>query len=130
MDGYKYKNVLLIDDSYIDNLINKKILENSKYAPIITVLDNSKSAIEFINNSLQNGELLPEVIFLDIRMPMMNGFQFLDALSDLSGIEAGKIKIYMLTSSLDPTDIKKIKANPMITKFIGKPLSMQTLQEI
>lgn len=130
MDGFKYKNVFLIDDSYIDNLINKKILENEKFAQSITLIDNPIEAFQLIKTALENGQLLPEVIFLDLRMPMMNGFEFLNSLMEIPGLEPDKIKIYILTSSLDPTDIKQIKENPMVSKFIGKPLSKQSIQEI
>lgn len=130
MDGFKYKNVFLIDDSSIDNLINKKILENENFAQSITLIDNSIEAFQLIKTALENGELLPEVIFLDLRMPMMNGFELLNALMETPGIEPGKIKIYILTSSLDPTDIKQIKENPMVSKFIGKPLTKHSIQEI
>lgn len=130
MDGYKYKNVFLIDDSIIDNQINKKILENEKFAQTVTIIDTPKEAFQLIKSIIERGEQLPEVIFLDLRMPTMSGFEFLNSLIDLPGIELGKIKINILTSSLDPLDIKQIKQNPMITKFIGKPLNKQTLQEI
>jgi len=130
MDTFKYKNVLLIDDSYIDNLINRKILDNFNYAESITVIDSPNEAFKLIKDSLQTGAVLPEVIFLDLRMPLMNGFEFLKALLELPDLEPGKIKIYVLTSSLDPKDIKKVKENPLVSKFIGKPLTKQILQEI
>lgn len=130
MTGYKYKNVILIDDSLIDNQINKKILDNENFAENVSLFNSPKEAFQLIKSSLEQGKPLPEVIFLDLRMPQMNGFEFLNALLALPGIEAGIIKIYILTSSLDPLDIKQIKENPMISKFIGKPLNKQSIQEI
>jgi CheY-like chemotaxis protein len=130
MNIFKYKNVLLIDDSYIDNLINRKILDNSNYAESITVIDSPNEAFKLIKDSLENGDILPEVIFLDLRMPLMNGFEFLKGLLELPDLKPGQIKIYVLTSSLDPKDIKKVKENPLVSKFIGKPLTKQILQEI
>jgi CheY-like chemotaxis protein len=130
MDGFKYSNVFLIDDSLIDNQINKKILDNERFAQSIKLIDSPKEAFQVLKSYLENNETLPEVIFLDLRMPTMNGFEFLDAISEIPGMEPGKIKIYILTSSLDPQDIKQIKENPMISKFIGKPLNKQILQEI
>lgn len=130
MNIFRYKSVLLIDDSYIDNLINRKILENNNYAEIITVIDSPQEAFEFISNSVQTGHNIPEVIFLDLRMPLMNGFEFLKALMELPNIKPDLIKIFVLTSSLDPKDIKKIKENKLVSKFIGKPLTNQILEEI
>ncbi len=130
MDTFKYKNVLLIDDSYIDNLINRKILDNNNYAETITVIDSPLEAFEFVSNALHNGTNIPEVIFLDLRMPLMNGFEFLKALVELPDLKPGLIKIFVLTSSLDPEDIKRIKENKLVSRFIGKPLTNQILEEI
>ena len=130
MNTFKYKNVLLIDDSYIDNLINRKILDNSNYAESITVIESPREAYKFIRDSLLNGNDLPEVIFLDLRMPVMNGFEFLKALLELPDLKPDQIKIYVLTSSLDPKDIRKVKENQLVSKFIGKPLTNQILEEI
>lgn len=130
MNTFKYKNVLLIDDSYIDNLINQKILDNSNYAESITVIESPREAYKFIRDSLLEGNDLPEVIFLDLRMPVMNGFEFLKALLELPDLKPGQIKIYVLTSSLDPKDIRKVKENQFVSKFIGKPLTHQILEEI
>ena len=130
MNTFKYKNVLLIDDSYIDNLINRKILDNSNYAESITVIESPREAYKFIRDSLLEGNDLPEVIFLDLRMPVMNGFEFLKALLELPDLKPGQIKIYVLTSSLDPKDIRKVKENQFVSKFIGKPLTNQILEGI
>jgi len=71
---------------------------------------------------------LPELIFLDINMPIMNGWEFLEL---LTGRGANKTpKIYMLTSSISPDDIKKSEDHPMVTNYITKPLSLAKLQSI
>ncbi|MFA6945330.1 MAG: response regulator [Pedobacter sp.] len=130
MNTFKYKNVLLIDDSYIDNLINHKILDNGNFAESIKVIESPREAFAYIRDLYLEGNELPEVIFLDLRMPLMNGFEFLKALLELPDLKPGKIKIYVLTSSLDPKDIRKVKENQLVSKFIGKPLTSQILQEI
>lgn len=130
MNTFKYKNVLLIDDSYIDNLINRKILDNGHFAESIIVIQSPREAFSYIKELYLEGKELPDVIFLDLRMPLMNGFEFLKALLELPDLKPGKIKIYVLTSSLDPKDIKKVKENKLVSKFIGKPLTNQILQEI
>lgn len=130
MNAYKYKTALLIDDNHIDNLINRKILGNANYAEQIIVIDSPEEAFEFLRNSLASGINIPEVIFLDLRMPVMNGFEFLKSLKDLPNLKPGLIKIFVLSSSLDPNDIKRIKENHLVSKFIGKPLTNQILEEI
>jgi len=130
MIPFKYKSVLLVDDSYIDNLINRKILDNGNFAQSITVIESPKEAFNYIKDLYLEGKELPEVIFLDLRMPVMNGFEFLKALTVLPELGPDKIKIYVLTSSLDPKDIRRVKENHMVSKFIGKPLTNQILQEI
>lgn len=130
MNVFKHKNVLLIDDSYIDNLINRKILDNNNYAESITVIDSPQEAFDYVRRALSTGENIPEVIFLDLRMPVMNGFEFLKALDEVPELSPGQIKIFVLSSSLDPKDIKRIKENELVSKFIGKPLTNQILEEI
>ena len=130
MNTFKYKNVLLVDDNHIDNLINRKILDNANYAETITVMYSPEDAFTFVRNSLLTGKDVPEVIFLDLRMPIMNGFEFLKSLVELPNLKPELIKIFVLSSSLDPKDIKKINENQLVSKFIGKPLTKQVLEEI
>ena len=109
----KYKAVMLIDDNEIDNLINQKMIEAADITENIYTHTGAKSAIEFLRN-LEKLEgvadnILPEVIFLDIDMPLMDGFQFLDEFDKLGSNTKDKCKIVMLTSSINPQDVNKSK---------------------
>lgn len=120
-----FKTCLLIDDNYIDNFVTRKILEVSNFAETIIVVRSATEAIE----SLRNGTVTPDVIFLDIRMPLMSGFEFLEAYDKLN-IDKKNIKIFMLSSSLDPLDIRKSLDNKYITQFIHKPLTQKAIEEL
>ncbi|MGF7041988.1 response regulator [Mucilaginibacter lappiensis] len=120
-----YKTCLLIDDNYIDNFITRRILESSHFAEQIIVRQSPAEAIE----SLREGSIKPDVIFLDIRMPVMNGFEFLREYDALL-IDKNDTKIFMLSSSLDPMDMKQSLGNKYITQFIHKPLTLKALEEI
>jgi len=120
-----YHTCLLIDDNYIDNFVARKLLESSNFATNIVVSQSPAEAVTL----LRTGAVKPDVIFLDIRMPLMNGFEFLDEYDKIDMDKSG-IKIFLLSSSFDPTDIKKALDNKHITQFIHKPLTYKVLEEL
>ena len=129
MEDFRYRSVLLVDDSYVDNLINRKMIQSNNFARTVTVIDSPIKALAHIQQCVDE-ETLPEVIFLDIRMPEMDGFQFLETMNNIPGVQQANLKIYMLSSSLDPEDLKQIAENNLVSKFISKPLTEKILKEI
>lgn len=121
-----YKTCLLIDDNYIDNFVTRRILEGGDFAEKVIVTQSASEAIA----SLQAGTVKPDVIFLDIRMPVMGGFEFLQEYDKINIENKQAIKIFMLSSSLDPTDLKKSTNNKYITQFIHKPITQKILDDI
>jgi CheY-like chemotaxis protein len=120
-----YKTCLLIDDNYIDNFVTSRLLENARFADSVIVHQSSAEAIE----ALRDGKITPDVIFLDLRMPVMDGFEFLQEYDKLEITKEG-VKIFMLSSSLDPTDLRRSLANKYITQFLHKPLTKKLLEEL
>jgi CheY-like chemotaxis protein len=120
-----FKTCLLIDDNYIDNFVTRKILEVSRFAETVIVARSANEAIK----SLQEGTVKPDVIFLDVRMPLMSGFEFLEAYDKIN-IDKTGIKIFMLSSSLDPLDIRRSMDNKYITQFLHKPLTQKALEAL
>lgn len=121
-----YKTCLLIDDNYIDNFVTRRILESSNFAEKIIVQQSATEAID----AIRNGFIKPDVIFLDLRMPLMNGFEFLQEYDKLKDHDKSSTKIFMLSSSLDPVDVKRSGQNKYITQFIHKPLTQKILEEL
>jgi CheY-like chemotaxis protein len=133
--GKKYYAVMLVDDNEIDNLINQKMIEASNICEHIFIHSGAKSAIEFLKNieKLAKGPVdlyLPQIIFLDIDMPLMDGFQFLDEFERLSESIRKHCKVVMLTSSLNPQDMNKAKKNQFVLKYLNKPLTQDNLKKL
>ena len=134
MADLKYYAVMLIDDNEIDNLINQKMIEASGITEHIYTHTGARSAIEFLKNmeKLHDTEknVLPEMIFLDIDMPLMDGFQFLDEFEKLEDSTKDHSSVVMLTSSISPADVNKSKKYEYVKKYINKPLTQENLEKL
>lgn len=133
MAGKKYKTVMLIDDNEIDNLINQKMIEAATIAENIYTHSGAKSAIEFLRNMERMDvadKVLPDIIFLDIDMPLMDGFQFLDEFEKLAPATKKKSRIVMLTSSINPQDLNRSKKYTNVKLFLNKPLSHDSIMSL
>jgi CheY-like chemotaxis protein len=130
MSAKKYRTVMLIDDNEIDNLINQKMIEAAAVAENIYTHTGAKSAIEFLKNMEKMDvadKVLPDIIFLDIDMPLMDGFQFLDEFEKLTKLTKKKSRIVMLTSSINPQDFNRSKKYPNVKLYLNKPLSHDSI---
>jgi CheY-like chemotaxis protein len=129
--GCKYPTVMLIDDNELDNFINQKIIEGNLFAEKVYVNTGGISAIEFLKNLLVNEdlkeELFPNVIFIDINMPLMDGFQFIEEYQKLVGSVKKPVKLAILTSSINPEDKVRTKTLGTEIGFINKPLTDEAL---
>jgi len=126
--SFKYSKVLLIDDNSLDNFVNKKLLESNGFAENVSAYQSALEALDFIKKAKQSE--LPDVIFLDINMPEMDGFEFLDAFALLFETTHQQCKIIMLSTSDSFKDLNRANKNSLIKKFLNKPLTAQTIQAI
>ena len=122
--------VMLIDDNETDNFISKRIIEITEFAEEVVVKNSGQSALNYIEQHKNSPERLPNLIFLDINMPIVDGFVFLYEFENFSHEVKDKCKIVILSSSDNKRDIDKIVNNNHVIKFITKPLTEATLAEI
>ena len=121
-------NLLVIDDDDINIFIIKKIVEKTGYNIEMTAKSNGQLAIDFLNESIKNNNPLPHLILIDINMPVMNGWEFVEAYTNL-GITQ-HVDLYILSSSVYENDIEKTKSYSNVKSFISKPLSIERLVEL
>ena len=131
----KLNCVLLVDDDEATNFLNKMVLNKSGIAEHIETLLNGKEAIDYITSKgkYENKEHYypkPKIIFLDINMPVMDGWEFIAAYKNLDEEVKDKMIIVMLTTSFNPDDKIKADAIPEITSLRNKPLSYEVIDEI
>ncbi len=131
---FKYNIAMLLDDNELDNFINQKTIEATYFANKIYVNTGSKSAIEFLKNieitSNENFDIFPEVIFIDINLPMIDGFQFIEMLKSSFPKKYQAIKLVILTSSVSQSDKDKAKKISKDIIFLNKPLTQEALNQI
>ncbi len=125
--------VLLIDDAEIDNFINENIIKAVGIS-YVHVFKSGQSAIEFLENLQRNISFMrtsmPQIVFLDLNMPLMNGFQFLNEFEKFDDAFKDEMKFVILTSSHDPEDVKLAQQNKRVIKYLNKPLSEEDVKSI
>lgn len=128
MNRPQNKTILLVDDDPIANLISVKIIEMSSTVNVVTATDARKALNMLERWSLMSDHPFPEVIFLDINMPIMDGWEFLIEFQKFPKSMLEKCKIFMLSSSIDPYDVQKAKMYTCIREFISKPLTLEKFE--
>jgi CheY-like chemotaxis protein len=129
----KINCILLIDDNPADNEFHKIRITKADVCNHIHVALSGPEALEYIKKAGESPQSedypKPDLIFLDINMPGMNGFEFLEEYKKLEPKLKSKVVIVMLTNSLNPDDQKRAMATKEVSEFQNKPLSVQTLKE-
>ena len=117
--------VYVVEDDPISSFVIKLALQQHQSFEESIELQNGQIAMDSL---VQADNVRPELILLDINMPVMDGWEFLEKFSELPFSE--KIPVVMLTSSINPDDIEKAKSHPLVKGFLSKPLNQEKLDEV
>jgi CheY-like chemotaxis protein len=124
------KQLTLVDDDDVFVFLTTRLLDKYKLVDLIKIFDNGYDALIFIKENLGNIEALPDIILLDLSMPIMDGWQFLDEYVKINPRIGKKITIYICSSSISPDDVARAKAINAVSDFIIKPMTKEKLIEM
>lgn len=124
------KTLTLVDDDEIFVFLTKRTIEETKLVELIKVFENGLDALNFLKANKDNTDALPEIILLDLSMPIMNGWQFLEEFTLLNPMIGKTITIYICSSSISPDDVARAKAISEVTDYIIKPVNKEKLIEL
>lgn len=123
-----YALAMIIDDSPLERFLGEILIKNSGFAREVISFNSPIDALTYFAQPETGGHVLPDVIFVDIYMPMMNGFGFLDEYLKLPQAVQEYCKVVMISSTRSPEDYAEMKKYPAIRAFLSKPLSEGALR--
>jgi CheY-like chemotaxis protein len=124
------KTLTLIDDDEVFVYLTTKTIRQTKLVDTVNIFGNGLDALDFIKENGQDPNALPEIILLDLSMPIMNGWQFLAEYSTLNLNVGKKIAIYICSSSISPDDVARAKTISEVYDYIIKPITKDKFIEL
>ncbi len=121
------KHIALVDDDEVINLVHSEVIKRIVQDVQLEIFQSGTQLLEYLKD---HDEQRLDVIFLDIRMPEMDGFEVLEKIRDMNPKASQNSRVYVLSSTLDERDLNKAKSNPLVTDFIGKPLSFDVFRQL
>ncbi|GGW90237.1 response regulator [Salegentibacter mishustinae] len=130
--GQKVELACIIDDDKIYVNLVKKIIEIKKLSKNLLIFKNGREALDHFKLILENAteDVLPDIIFLDINMPVMDGWEFLNEFIKIKNNFEKKITLYVVSSSIDPRDLERAKSFNLVTDYLIKPIELKKFEKI
>jgi len=126
----KFEKVMIIDDNNIDLYITKRLIIKNKFGKKVLEYAEASEALKYLQDNQDNIPMLPMVIFIDIYMPGMSGFEFMEAYDKLPATLKKYCKVYIISSTIDEYDIERSRLDKNLTAFQVKPITKQFLDSI
>lgn len=130
MSDQKIGNLWIIDDDPMSSFYIKRLAELGELANIITIYDKAQWAIDYLLHHKNSMEHLPDIILLDIYMPELDGWGFLEEFTNIKGQLVKPIEIYIISSSGHSKDLSRAKSFPEVKSYLQKPVSKEQLREL
>ncbi|WP_291726306.1 response regulator [Bernardetia sp.] len=124
----KFNHVCVIDDDPIYTYLTDKVMKMVDFSNHIEFFKDGEDALNSLKPRLRSGRNVPEIIFLDLNMPIIDGWQFLDEIVKVNYKK--KVIIYVVTSSIDPADTKRAESYSIVDKYVVKPITPEMLEEL
>ncbi|MGB5821842.1 MAG: response regulator [Saonia sp.] len=126
----KILSACVIDDDPIFIYGTKLLMKKVGFCDDILIYNNGQDAMDGLNELVLQGKNLPSIIFLDLNMPIMNGWEFLEDFVQIPNHNREKVMLYIISSSVDPRDLERVKNYEVVNNYILKPLSPEDLENI
>ena len=126
----KVDKLFIVDDDDVFQFLTQQVIEETKLVNEVKVFSNGLDAIEFLKSVQDTPEKLPEVILLDLTMPVMDGWGFLEEYTTLKPRLGKKVIIYVVSSSINPKDVERAKSISEVTDYVVKPVTRKKFIQI
>lgn len=122
--------IALVDDDSIFRMIASRTIKGANITEEILQFTNGGEALKYLEQNIDQIEMLPDVLFLDINMPYVDGWMFLEDFEKIKSRLSKSIKIFMVSSSIDPEDINRAKQHKLVADYVVKPVSKETFVKL
>lgn len=128
--GNRIPNIWIIDDDPMSSFMLKRLAELGELADIITIYNSARAALDYLQANPKATNQLPDIILLDIYMPVVNGWDFLTKFREIKSALSKQVDIMVVSSSDHPRDINQAKSFDEVMAYVTKPVSLERLKEL